>query len=174
VRKDFLEFSRRATKNGAGSCCASEARGVTAGGGVEWRAVKRWLFTILAATSLLLFLAACALWVKRHFSADVISFANKPEPLVVTEWFVRSNFGILYFARNDHKADDMEPRSLAWASHEPYRGFCGPAVQTRSPCFVVGPFSLGGADAPTRSHSAFTLPHWFLAGVAAIAPLVWL
>jgi hypothetical protein len=33
---------------------------------VEWRAVKRWLFTILSALSLLLFVAVLVLWVLSH------------------------------------------------------------------------------------------------------------
>ena len=68
----------------------------------------------------------------------------------------------------------FDPRPLQWTSHPPARVFAGPVVQAHSPCFVVGPFSLGGTDGTSMNHRAFTVPHWFPATLAAVGPLVWL
>jgi hypothetical protein len=134
-------------------------------------------FTILSALSLVLCLAAVALWVRSYFRGDVVSFADgPPAPAVSSEWFVRSNYGVLYFARNRAYANatGFDPRPLGWGSHSPNRFFCGPVIQGNIPGFVLGSFSVGGIRGTARSHAAFTVPHWFLGVLGAIAPLLWL
>jgi hypothetical protein len=109
--------------------------------------------------------AVVVFWIKSYFRADLVLFANSRHPPV------RSNLGLLYFARNDHQPGSrMEPMPLGWVSHPPDRDFRHPVMQARFPSFVVGMFSLGG----TKTHAAFTLPHWSLAALTAITPLLWL
>jgi hypothetical protein len=91
-------------------------------------------------------------------------------------WDARSNYGLLYFAR-DHYASGTGVSGMQWESHPADRAYCRPATQRRDPCFVVGPFSLGGmggVKGGEYSQRAFTLPHWFFAAIAAVAPLGWL
>ena len=140
--------------------------------------MRRRLFTLVSALSLLLCVAAAALWVRSYSRADLVSFAGgPPPPAVSSEWFVRSNYGVLYFARNSAYANatGFDERPLQWVSHPPHRDFSHPVVQDRAFSFaVVGPFSLGGRKGRTLSHAAFTVPHWFVGVVGAITPLVWL
>jgi hypothetical protein len=127
------------------------------------------LLTILSALSLLVFLAAVVLWVRSYFVGDVIGFENSAHPPEVNEWFVRSNYGSLYLARNEFQPSPSRRHlyPLVWISHAPNRGLCGPV--SRPAYFILGPFSIGR----TEGHSAFTLPHWSLAALTAIAPLIW-
>ena len=140
------------------------------------RPVTRRLLNLLTAASLLLCAAACVLWVRSYFRGDVVSFAGgPPPPAVSSEWFVRSNYGILYFARNESFADGFRlgPRPLAWESQDANRVFSGPVVQRRRPCFVAGPFSMGGKAWAAGNHAGVTVPHWFIAAAAATAPALW-
>ena len=60
--------------------------------------MTRRLLNILDGISLLLCVMAAALWVRSYFRGDVVSFAGgPPPPAVSSEWFVRSNYGVLYF-----------------------------------------------------------------------------
>jgi hypothetical protein len=137
----------------------------------------RRLLTVLSALSLLLCAAAVALWVRSYFRGDSVGFAGgPPPPAVSSEWFVRSNYGVLYFARNSAygSALGFDERPLRWRSSPPSRVFSHPVVPGRPFSFVLGPFSLGGRIGPAYSHAAFTVPHWFPALLGAVAPLVWL
>jgi hypothetical protein len=139
--------------------------------------MKRHLLNLMTALSGLLCLAACVLWARSYWRGDVAGFAGgPPPPAVSSEWFVRSNYGVLYFARNQSFGQGWghEPRPLHWMSHEPDRVFSQTVVQQRSPRFACGPFSLGGMDRPTMSHVGFTVPHWFFAALAAVLPVLWI
>jgi hypothetical protein len=132
--------------------------------------VRRLLPNIATGVSLLLFVAVAGLWVRSYFRGDVVGFAaGPPPPAVSSEWFVRSNYGVLYFARNDNWLRGFDPRPVQWQSHPPDRFFCGPVVQAS---FVLGPFSVGGMKGRTMSHAALTLPHWLPAGAAALGPVL--
>ena len=131
------------------------------------------LLNLVTALSLLLCVAVCVLWVRSYVRGDVVSFAGGPPlPAVSSEWFVRSNYGVLYFARNDSFGDGrgFEPRPMRWNSHPADRGFCGPVVQRRRPCFVAGPFSVGGMTWATGNHVGLTVPHGSVAAGALILP----
>ncbi|MDB5329176.1 MAG: hypothetical protein JWP03_327 [Phycisphaerales bacterium] len=106
-------------------------------------------------------------------NVDVVGFETCPAPPAGVEWYVRSVYGILYFARNDY-ATDQSPRPLAWTTHVPHPVFAGPVVQTGRVNFVVGPFSMGGGGGAWTWHTATTVPHWFPAALATILPAVWL
>ena len=137
--------------------------------------MRRRLLHILTALSLLLCVAAVVLWVRSYWRGDCVSVTTYRPPRGIAEWFVRSNDGVLYFARNDYDANHgSDPRPLTWDSHEANPIFAHPAVQARQPHFVLGPFSLGGANLSTVTHVAFTVPHWFPAALAAVAPTAWL
>ena len=138
--------------------------------------MKRRLLNLVTLLSLLVCLAVAALWVRSYFRGDVVSFAGgPPPPAVSSEWFVRSNYGVLYFARNDSFGNGFgfDPRPFGWMSHPADRGFCGPVIQRRRPCFVAGPFSAGGMTWAAGNHAGVTMPHWFVAAAAATAPVLW-
>ena len=45
-----------------------------------------------------------------------------------------------------------------------------PVNKGRWPCFVAGPFSVGGFNYATGTHAGFTVPHWFPAALAMMPP----
>ena len=138
--------------------------------------MRRRLLNVLTALSLLLCVAVVALWVRSYWRGDSVSVRSDRPPRGTAESFVRSNYGVLYFARVEYVINPgYHPRRPPmWDSHEADRVYSNPATQGRKPRFVLGPFSLGGADRPNRTHIAFTVPHWFPAALAAVAPTTWL
>ena len=137
--------------------------------------VRRRLFTLCAALSLLLCVAVGVLWVRSYWVADVVSVAGgPPPPAFSSEWYVRSNTGFLCFARNDNSSFGFDTRPLGWTSHSPFPDFNRPVAQLRKPSFVLGPLSVGGTASPTMRHAAVKFPHWLPAALTAAAPLLWL
>jgi hypothetical protein len=138
--------------------------------------VRRRLLKVLMVLSLLLCVAVVVLWVRSYWRGDCVSVAVDRLPRGIAEWFVRSNDGVLYFARNDYVINNpgYDPRPLTWDSHEANQVFASPSAQARNPHFVLGPFSLGGGNLSNVTKIAFTIPHWFPAALAAVVPTIWL
>ena len=104
--KGILEFSRRATEWGSGSCCERVGMGSSVieprSAAVQWPAVKRRLFTILSALSLLLFVAVVVLWVRSYKVNDTFGWYSDhwaASGVRLSAWGVTSDSGGLALFR---------------------------------------------------------------------------
>lgn len=128
----------------------SKSREPVACDGVD-RGVRRRLVTILAAVSLLLFVAVVALWaVSYRFppnraGGDVVNF-TRTNPL----WWVISARGRITLCRQDGRD---------WGEE--------------FPGFDVAGFKYGGHRGPVGSLYNVAVPHWFMAAVFLPLPAIW-
>jgi hypothetical protein len=61
---------------------------------LQWQGVKRRLFTILSALSLLLFVAVCVLWARSYWFRYALSYYTPPPPsTTLTTFMVEWNYG---------------------------------------------------------------------------------
>ena len=73
------------------------------------RRVVRYLFTMLTVFSLLVCVAVCVLWVRSYIRADEIELRTAtPEARIATEWWARSNRGIVRVLRTRHTFETAE------------------------------------------------------------------
>ena len=135
--------------------------------------IRRRLFAFLSALSLMLCAAMVVLWVRSHFRGDLTFIVVvSGHPPTFCEYFVRSNYGTLLFARNQfrdgcdprNQCDRWDPEPLTWLSHAPSRNFS-----------ESSPFRFGGYTNPagTAKHASVHLSHWLSAAVAAVLPALW-
>jgi hypothetical protein len=131
---------------------------------------RRWLFNGLAALSLLSCVTVAALWVRSYFFGDVASFATTLYPVGASEWFVRSNFGVLLFARNLGRDSQWTSRPPSLQTGDPNRVFCGPLD------FNFVQFGLRRYTSSNHAHTftGATVPYWFPAALTSLLPMIWL
>ena len=135
---------------------------------------RRWLFNGLAAVSLIVFLATVALWVHSIWAIDAVYFCGRPNPgwLHVTQ---------LWASRGRLRLDSAEAISL---HPMPGRFELGYHIASNPPFNVdwVQPHDLFGFGQWNSVHnvpfyaehkSSWVAPLWFLCGVTAIPPAIW-
>ena len=137
--------------------------------------MRRRLFNLISALSLLLCASVCVLWVRSCFQGDWVFINVAGGPQVTSEWFARSNYGTLVFARNNHFGGGGDRQRPKWISHPPQPGFSrGPlgfyVIGLRRPVAV----RYGSGGGVVTNHRSVALPHWFLVAVAAVPPAIWL
>jgi hypothetical protein len=143
--------------------------------------VRRWLFTIDAALSLLILVLLCGIWIRSHFALDEISF--------IWDGQNPGNGRSLLFQT------DRGGFQISWGKHtaspRPFDGSYWPQISGEHFSLNGQPFSSVTSDARWLSiqHLPINLaanspmneditsvfgPIWFLVLLAAILPAVWL
>lgn len=157
------------------------------------RLLRRALLS-LSGLCLLLCLAVAALGVRSYWRHDVVStetFRGNPYDGESREHFVRSNRGLMLFARNLHRfhythdLTPVGPRPVQWQSLAADRDFAldrnaalGRPYGAYFAGFGAGRWVGGGTtpsgDWSSREHRALTVPHWGAALFFLLAALPFL
>jgi hypothetical protein len=147
--------------------------------------MKRRLFTLLSALSLLLCVAVVVLWVRRYWSSDTL-VVRRPLTLdgnfsVHREWYVWSSgngLGARYkWSRQDLTSIDRKDWLDFWENQQGV--FLASDKPDRVPDFpAAGPthrFGIGWTGESRVGYHELTLmaPHWLLALTASVLPAAW-
>ena len=155
-------------------------------GWVEWRAVKRRLFTILSALSLLLFVAVCVLWVRSAKHYDRLDYKWVSEPPISRRTYIITSYAgqcRVAFVAFDLKQVPANPVQGGWAYQSaarsttpgvmwpPYResAFSTEFAFTRRPW--AGTTVFGSAASVTDWSVAF--PVWVAVVLSGVLPAGW-
>lgn len=123
--------------------------------------------TLCSAFSLLIFIAACALWARSYFRGDLVGISVKGPPSVVYERFARSNYGTLVVSQNAHRGG-WKPRPAKWISHSPNEVYANfPPLGVHRSRFTDGAGKL------TMDHVNLHVSYWLIAAISAMLPATW-
>ena len=147
------------------------------------RRLARRLFTLCSAVSLVLFLAACVLWVRSYFVGDQLrlnSWTSGYGRVEVVHREVLSTWGCLTFSRNELSSTD--PDAAARVSRTP------PPTVSYWAYARVGRNRLANQLVPhtmrvrntspmnvwASAYNALQVPFWMVSACFAVAPAAWL
>jgi hypothetical protein len=133
--------------------------------------VKRHLFNLMAAISVLLFLATAAMWVRSFFHMDEIVF-NPPNGYG-TCYILAWNRGIQALNLCDAETNYDEGWSIQWAWE---RLVSDPLVYSnyQSPIYERLGFSYQFVTDGGMPDRRWTIPHWSAVLLLSITPGIWL
>jgi hypothetical protein len=132
-----------------------------AGGG---GGVKRWLINLLAAASLLVFVAAAVLWVRSYWWCDYPKFRGLNKSLAMCTGRATARFSVADFippAKYPRASWDIEPPRPNMTE-----GRGGDNL------LHVGSFSLDHGPNGEGTYTGVVVPFWAIMAVAAVAPAV--
>lgn len=135
--------------------------------------VRRWLFAIVAATSLLLFVPSAVMWGRSYWRCDSFGYSHHAPPgprALDWGWHVESTRG--FVALTYFRDLYTDAAVIRLQNREAYRSrwFWNVIRQPRP----RGPWFLAGGNVyPYGTHSgwAITLPYPLICAAAAVAPL---
>jgi hypothetical protein len=148
---------------------------------VEWRAVKRRLFAILSALSLLLLVAVCVLWVRSYTYSELLWY--QPGAAGYSIYSARGELGMR--RRGDDASGTRPVHAWGYYGGAPGIGrYVPPYAETRwlGFWFESGSDSFRGRPAvgaiPATPpglvpYVAIVIPHGLLALLGALLPVVW-
>jgi hypothetical protein len=119
------------------------------------------LFQFGAVVSLILFLAAVALWVRSYFATDRICRRIPPGPITC----VLSSVGQIGVMQWEQSADTHDFRGLKYDSSMP---------EPITRYFPRQRGSLGFGHYPGPPTTLTVIPHWALVLMTAVSPAVWI
>jgi len=84
--------------------------------------VKRWVWNISCALSLLIFTTSVTLWVRSYWRYDYIAWTGEPAPRSSKVWGIACSFGAVVFYHSYHQGATYDPGTkglLTMHSREP-------------------------------------------------------
>jgi hypothetical protein len=133
--------------------------------------VRRWLFNLAAAMSLLLCAVTVALWVRSYWYLDSLQRAPNPQRF----WLVESADGRLYVQRNSASAPFWPNSRLEYSGGELKRLFYSYLpFRWRFAGFAYGHGPVPTTPGIAMTAHVFLVPHAFVATVLAVLPALWL
>jgi hypothetical protein len=130
--------------------------------------MRRRLLRIVLSLSLLLCAAVLAMQLRSHFRNDTAGFVTALRPFGGCEWSVRSNDGVLLFARSKQWVSPVQRAALYFESGPAYQTLLGP-VQGG-----FGTFGVGSYRNQFGSFAGVQMPHGFLAVIVGLPFVVWI
>jgi hypothetical protein len=129
------------------------------------RRFRRWLFNGLAALSLAVFALMIALCVRSYWREDIVRIIARSSG----DWFITSDACVLGVSRNGFY-------SYVWTGWR-----SGPAFWTSGGLYGPGfgewrrgRFRVWWNTSPVPEGFGVEVPHWFVAALAAVLPVIWL
>ena len=150
---------------------AGRGAGVIGAGGaaVQWPAVKRRLFTILSALSLLLFAAVVALWVWSYFRSESISRVRSGG---IKERISAASGSIIASRTDGHRGepDWFHERYVVYSSPPLSPDSVMPDPHLRGGEFAGFAWYYYGPEVHWTIDRLLIVPYWFVAMLTAIHP----
>jgi hypothetical protein len=131
-------------------------------------AVKRRLFTILSALSLLLFVAVVVMWVRSHFAGDVVSAPVQSG----TRYGFVSHEGLMVLSRLDLPTSYV-PKENKWEWTVQTDSVALDVLHGRTPESDWNLVFLRRYTYLRGRLTLFVCPHWVAAVAAASLPIAW-
>jgi hypothetical protein len=150
------------------------------------RRLARHLFTAWCVLSLVLLVAVCVLWVRSGYTVDTARYASAVDPVTSLQWRVGfySVEGQVHVCRLFRERTIGPPEDVLGGGLDSYpfpespRPFTGFAAGERRPLGfgLVRKVTVDPATGPWEqrwTHTAVSVPHWFLALVLLVSPIRW-
>ena len=130
--------------------------------------VRRRLFTLASALSLLLCAVVCVLWVRSYWRQDYVGYDLRGEQNGIDRIVWSSNWGWMWVVRcrDDTLLSSLPTHDFYWDSAKALRSL------VESQGFAVDwEWQVTGTTGPWEV--GVYLPHWFVALLAAVPPVAW-
>ncbi len=153
----------------AGAFSGAQSFGVEGNAAVEWRAMRQWLFTILASISLAACLTTCGLWVRSYTATETW---RRGTPQTWEAWTI--GHGRLLYIRARPAAASKLNRVEDW--HRQTEAPNGDVSRDQWLVTVfheVGGFAWGTGIGGVYQGWAAVIPLWCLAGLTSVLPATW-